>query len=44
MLEPGAPAPDFEAPLALGGTFRLRDQLAKSEVLLYFFPKTFTPT
>ena len=44
MLAPGDPAPDFEAELALGGRFRLSEQLAKSRVVLYFFPKSFTPT
>ncbi len=44
MLEVGDPAPEFEAKLAKGGRFRLSEALRTHEVLLYFFPKSFTPT
>lgn len=45
QLEPGDPAPHFEAPAALAGkTFRysLADALRKGPVVLYFYPKAFT--
>ncbi|MCS7082660.1 MAG: peroxiredoxin [Bacteroidetes bacterium] len=38
----GDPAPDFEAPATSGKTIRLRD-LKGSWVVLYFYPKAFTP-
>jgi peroxiredoxin Q/BCP len=44
-LRTGAPAPDFTAQAALGGTvkdFDLKAALAKGPVVLYFFPKAFT--
>jgi peroxiredoxin Q/BCP len=43
MLEVGATAPDFTATLADGRTVRLRDLRGKRHVVLYFFPKAFTP-
>ncbi len=45
QLEHGAPAPEFSAPAALGGTvgtFDLKHELAKGPVVLYFYPKSFT--
>ncbi len=44
-LKPGDPAPDFEAPAALGGQpfrFSLARTLEKGPVVLYFYPKAFT--
>ena len=44
-LKPGAVAPDFTAPAAVGGqefTFSLAEALKKGPVVLYFFPKAFT--
>jgi peroxiredoxin Q/BCP len=44
-LRPGAVAPDFTAPAAVGGhefTFSLAAALKKGPVVLYFFPKAFT--
>ncbi len=44
-LKPGAVAPDFTAPAAVGGqefTFSLANALKKGPVVLYFFPKAFT--
>lgn len=44
-LKVDAPAPDFTASAALGGTveqFNLKAALAKGPVVLYFFPKSFT--
>jgi len=43
MISVGDEAPDFEAPLGAGGTFRLADLRGSSHVVLYFFPKDFTP-
>jgi len=42
MLEPGAPAPDFEAVDHRGRTVRLRDLRGK-KVVLWFYPKADTP-
>ena len=45
-MQPGDAAPDFSAPAALGGktfTFSLADALKKGPVVLYFYPKSFTP-
>ena len=44
-LQPGDPAPDFNAPASLGGsvfTFSLSDALKKGPVVLYFYPAAFT--
>jgi len=44
-LPVGAPAPDFSAEAALGGSafkFTLSDALKKGPVVLYFYPKAFT--
>ena len=44
-LQPGDPAPPFEARAALGGRafhFVLADAVKKGPVVLYFFPKAFT--
>lgn len=44
-LPPGAHAPDFSAPAALGGkgfTFNLASALKRGPVVLYFYPAAFT--
>jgi thioredoxin-dependent peroxiredoxin len=44
-LTPGNTAPEFKAPSVLDGKvveFSLKDALAKSAVVLYFFPQAFT--
>ena len=43
MLREGTPAPDFEAVLDNGDTFRLSDYRGRKNVVLYFYPKDFTP-
>lgn len=43
MLKPGTLAPDFEATLDDGTPFRLSDERGKRIVVLYFYPKDFTP-
>ena len=43
MLRPGTPAPDFTATLDDGSTFRLADDRGKRHVVLYFYPKDFSP-
>lgn len=43
MLRPGTPAPDFTATLDDGSTFRLADERGKRHVVLYFYPKDFSP-
>lgn len=43
MLSPGQAAPDFSGVLADGHTLRLRDYRGRRHVILYFFPKDFTP-
>jgi peroxiredoxin Q/BCP len=43
MLAPGDAAPDFSATLADGRVVRLRDFRGQRHVVLYFFPKAFTP-
>lgn len=43
MLKEGTAAPDFEAQLDSGDTFRLRDHKGQKNVVLYFYPKDFTP-
>jgi peroxiredoxin len=45
-LPVGAAAPDFTTPAALGGkpfNFSLAESLKKGPVVLYFYPKAFTP-
>jgi peroxiredoxin len=45
-LKVGDSAPDFTTPAALGGkafTFSLAEALKKGPVVLYFYPKAFTP-
>jgi len=42
-LAVGDPAPDFSLPSQKGGVVNLRDLLATSEVVLYFYPKDNTP-
>ncbi len=44
-LKPGAHAPDFSVPAAVGGkdfSFSLAEALKKGPVVLYFYPKSFT--
>lgn len=43
MLEEGQTAPDFSLPSQKGETIRLSDFVDKSVVVLYFYPKDFTP-
>lgn len=43
MIKVGDKAPEFEAPLANGKMFRLKDFRGRRHVILYFFPKDFTP-
>ncbi len=43
MVNVGDIAPDFEAPSGKGGTVRLSAFRGKERVVLYFFPKAFTP-
>ena len=43
MLKEGTAAPDFEARLDSGEQFRLSDQRGSKNVVLYFYPKDFTP-
>jgi thioredoxin-dependent peroxiredoxin len=41
MIEPGAVAPDFDAPTSKGQNLKLSSLRGKS-VILYFYPKAFT--
>jgi peroxiredoxin Q/BCP len=43
MLAAGDKAPDFTAVQADGTKVRLRDLRGRRHVVLYFFPKAFTP-
>ena len=43
MLKEGTTAPDFEGAADDGSTFRLSDFRGKQNVVLYFYPKDFTP-
>ena len=43
MLKEGTAAPDFEGTLDDGSTFRLADYKGRKNVVLYFYPKDFTP-
>ncbi len=42
-LKAGDKAPDFSAPLSDGTTFHLHDWLGRAPLVLYFYPKDFTP-
>ena len=42
MLKLGTMAPNFEAQLETGETFKLSDWTGKKNVVVYFFPKAFT--
>lgn len=42
-LSPGKPAPSFTATLENGQTIRLEDFKGKKHVILFFYPKDFTP-
>ena len=42
-LKVGDKAPDFTAPLSDGSTFTLSKNLSKAPIVLYFYPKDFTP-
>lgn len=42
-LKAGDKAPDFSAPLSDGSTFTLSKSLDKAPIVLYFYPKDFTP-
>ena len=41
MLEVGSKAPDFEAEMHDGETFRLSDNLGKRPVVIYFFTNAY---
>ena len=43
MPKEGTTAPDFEGTLDDGSTFRLSDYKGEKNVVLYFYPKDFTP-
>lgn len=43
MLQRGDLAPDFEATDCRGNPVRLKDYLGKKRVVLFFFPRAFTP-
>jgi peroxiredoxin len=46
VLAPGAIAPDFDLPALIGGVkkrFQLREQLAKTDVMLAFYPLNWDP-
>jgi peroxiredoxin Q/BCP len=43
MVSRGDQAPDFTGTLADGKPLRLRDFRGRRHVILYFFPKDFTP-
>jgi peroxiredoxin Q/BCP len=43
LLPAGAPAPDFRAHGSDGATYELRELLARSHVLLVFYPGNDTP-
>ena len=43
MLKPGVPAPDFELPDNNGDIVRLSGFKGKKNVVLFFYPKDFTP-
>jgi peroxiredoxin len=43
LLAAGTPAPDFSASASDGHTYRLRDLVRESRVLLVFYPGNNTP-
>ncbi|MEX0799754.1 MAG: peroxiredoxin [Dehalococcoidia bacterium] len=43
MLKEGTAAPDFEAELENGDAFKLADYRGRKNVVLYFYPRDFTP-
>jgi peroxiredoxin Q/BCP len=43
MVEAGQQAPEFTGTLGDGSQFRLADYRDRHHVVLYFFPKDFTP-
>jgi peroxiredoxin Q/BCP len=43
LIAVGADAPDFELPASDGQTYRLRDLLRRTHVLLAFYPGNNTP-
>ncbi len=43
MIAMGERAPDFTGTIAGGGQLGLRDFLGRRNLILYFFPKDFTP-
>jgi len=43
MLQTGIAAPEFEGPMDGEGVFRLADYKGTKNVVLYFYPKDFTP-
>ncbi len=43
MIAAGERAPDFTGTIAGGAQIRLRDFLGRRNLILYFFPKDFTP-
>ena len=43
MLDEGTPAPEITATLDTGEAFRLSDYRGRKNVVLYFYPKDFTP-
>ena len=42
-MQPGDDAPDFTATTVTGESFALSSALEEQAVILYFFPKSFTP-
>ena len=42
MLKLGTAAPDFDAVLETGESFKLSDWAGTKNVVIYFFPKAFT--
>lgn len=42
-MEPGDPAKDFTALAHTGDSFRLADALARGPVVLFFYPKAYSP-
>jgi thioredoxin-dependent peroxiredoxin len=43
LLSPGSAAPDFTAKASDGQTYRLRDLLTETRVVLIFYPGNNTP-